>query len=455
MLRRGSLARRLVVVSVAWIAVSVLAGGIALSLAFRGALGAAADARLEAWLHALVASVRTGPSGEVTLARSLGDPRFDQVFSGLYWQIESDGGVVAASRSLWDERLTLPEGPTDAQGHRRGLVIGPRAQALRFASEGLTLPDQPAPLRIVIAADDAETRRAVAHLDALLIGALGLLAAGLAAAVALQVAVGLRPLTRLARALESVRGGERDRLPEDGPEELAPLVASLNALLDEEAERVRRARAQAGNLAHALRTPLSLLALDADAIAGDEGERLRRRVDALRSEIDQRLARAAIAGPGAVRSERTPVAPVARDVAGTLRRLYADRTVEVDVPEGLVFRGDHDDLLEIAGNLAENACKWARRQVEIRASAAPGERLVLVVDDDGPGMDEEDAARATARGVRLDERSPGAGLGLAIVSDIARAHGGSLRLSASALGGLRAEVTLPGAPPGNDSRMAV
>ncbi len=376
------------------------------------------------------------------------------MFSGLYWQIEAGDGVVAASRSLWDERLAVPDGTADAEGHLRGVIAGPRGQPLRFASERVTAAGRPDPLRVTLAADDAETRRAVARLDALLVAALGLLAAGLAATVALQVGVGLRPLSRLARALESVRTGDRDRLPEDGPRELAPLVGSLNALLDDAAERLRRARAQAGNLAHALRTPLSLLALEADAVPGEEGERLRRRVAALRAEIDERLARAAIAGPGAVRGERTLLADVANAVADTLRRLYPDRPIAVEVPERLAFRGDREDLVEIAGNLAENACKWARSEVRIHAEACAGDTLLLRVDDDGPGMDEDAAARAAVRGVRLDERAPGAGLGLSIVSDIASAYGGSLRLSPSPRGGLRAEVTLPAAAPCDDSRMA-
>lgn len=463
MLERGSLARRLVLVSLVWLALTVLAGGVALSLGFRSALGAAEDARLEAWLHALVASVRTGPDGSVSLARGLGDPRFDQVFSGLYWQIEAEGRVVAASRSLWDARLALPDESERARAERsdtggasvlRGWVEGPRHQRLRVVAERIVLPspalpDSGAALRAAIAADGEETRRAIARFDVLLATALGLLAAGLAAAVVVQVRFGLRPLSRLASALDTVRSGEQQRLPDDGPRELAPLVGSLNALLDDESERLRRARAQAGNLAHALRTPLSLLALDADAVPGEAGEALRRRLADVRAEIEQRMARAAIAGPLAVRGARTALAEVAEGIAGTLRRLYPERTIEIEIPEGLAFRGDREDLVEVLGNLLENACKWARQRVRITAEggadAAAADRLLLRVDDDGPGMGVEAAARAAGRGVRLDERAPGAGLGLSIVSDIAAAHGGSLRLATSPLGGLRAEVVLPAA----------
>lgn len=458
MLGRGSLARRLVAASLAWIVLTVLVGGVALSLAFRSALGAADDARLEAWLRALVASIRVEPGGGIGLARSLGDPRFEQVFSGLYWQIEEGGRVVAASRSLWDARLSLPEestpnsvGPVSG-GTLRASVEGPRRQRLRVVTELVTLPDRELPLRVAIAADDEEGRRAVARLDALLATSLGLLAAGLGAALVAQVRFGLRPLSRLARALEAVRSGERERLPEDGPHELAPLVGSLNALLDDESERLRRARAQAGNLAHALRTPLSLLALEADAIPGEAGDALRRRLSVVRAEIEQRMARAAIAGPLAVRGARTQLAEAAGAIADTLRRLFPERTIEVEIPEGLAFRGDREDLIEIVGNLAENACKWARRCVRITAEEAEEGSLVLRVDDDGPGLGAEATTRAVERGVRLDERTPGAGLGLSIVSEIATAHGGSMRLAASPLGGLRAEVLLPAVPASTAAR---
>ena len=491
MLECGSLARRLVLVSLAWIALAVAGGGLALALAFRSALGAAEDARLEAWLHALVASVRAEPGGGVALARGLGDPRFDQIFSGLYWQIESADRVVAASRSLWDARLALPAeaersvadrarsddasaanrgasdtAPGDGAGESRGWIEGPRRQRLRFVAERVVL-QEPAPsggeisIRVAIAADDEETRRAIARLDGLLALSLGALAAGLVAAVVLQVRFGLAPVSRLARALDAVRAGDRERLPETGPRELAPLVTSMNALLDDESERLRRARAQAGNLAHALRTPLSLLALDAEAVPGEPGEALRRRLTDVRAEIEQRMARAAIAGPLAVRGARTPVAEVANAVAGTLRRLFPERTIEVDVGAGLAFRGDREDLVEMLGNLGENACKWARNRVRISAESAASQaedraretRLVLRVDDDGPGMADADAARAGERGVRLDERTPGAGLGLSIVTDIAAAHGGSLRLARSPLGGLRADLTLPAAGAGRESHI--
>lgn len=472
MLERGTLARRLVLVSLAWIAIAIAAGAVALSLSFRSALGAAEDARLEAWLHALVAALRIAPGGDVGLARGLGDPRFDQVFSGVYWQIESEDRIVAASRSLWDERLDLPIDPGSgtpahatetATATIHGSVEGPRRQRLRFVAERIVLQNLPpgsgdTALRVAVAADDDETRSAIARLDALLAVALGALAAGLAAAVVLQVRFGLAPLARLSRALDAVRAGERERLPEAGPRELAPLVASLNALLDDESERLRRARTQAGNLAHALRTPLALLALDAETVPGEPGEAIRRRLADVRTEIEQRMARAAIAGPLVVRGARTPLAEAASAVAVTLRRLFPDRTIDVDVPAHLAFRGDRDDLVEMLGNLGENACKWARARVRISAEPFADEpergarddaRLVLRVDDDGPGMDDSAASHAAERGVRLDERAPGAGLGLSIVSDIASAHGGRLHLARSPLGGLRAEVSLPaaGSPP--------
>jgi signal transduction histidine kinase len=257
--------------------------------------------------------------------------------------------------------------------------------------------------------------------------------------------VALRPLRRLAGEIAALREGERARVGDDAPRELEPLVDSLNVLLAHDAELVQRARTQAADLAHALKTPLSLVLAEAGELADERGRRIARHADTMRRHIEFRLS-TAVARP-AVARERTAFRPVVDAIAETLRRLHPHVAIERDVPAGATFSGAREDLEEIVGNLLENACKWARTRARVGLRATAERRVGLVIEDDGPGLDESARSSVLARGVRLDESAPGAGLGLAIVADVVAAYGGSLRLDASALGGLRAEVELPGATP--------
>jgi len=436
---RGSLARRLVLLSCVWIGLGLVASGIALSLAFRRSVEASFDVRLEALHHALVATLETDAEGALRVGRVLPEPRFAKVFSGWYWQVtDADGTILAASRSLFD--TTLPSTKT-AGGARWS--EGPRGMRLRLVSRRVTLPRRPAPVVVSLAADDAEARAEVAHFERWLVGCLGVLAAGLVALVALQVRLGLRPLRELDRSLARVRSGEASRLSDAEVSEVAPLVDSWNALLARDAETVRRARTHVGNLAHALKTPLSLLRAEASAIPGESGDAIRRHLASMEQRIEHQLARAAAAGPGAVPGRGTPVADCLASLARMFERLHPEKRITLDAASGLVFPGEREDLEEIAGNLFENACKWATR--EIRASAGRGAdaALEIAVEDDGPGRSDDELAAARVRGTRLDERVPGSGLGLAIVEDVAGLYGGTLELGSGTLGGLRAVVRIP------------
>lgn len=439
-MKRGSLARRLVLLSLVWIGCGLAAAGIALSLAFRRSVEASFDVRLEAMQHALVASLETDADGNVTIARPLPDPRFGRTFSGWYWQVSEPGGApLAASRSLFDQ--TLPPGSADVAG--ASWTTGPRGARLRAVSRRVSLPRRDAPVVVTLAADDAEPAAERARFDRWLVACLGALAAGLGVGVALQVRLGLRPLRALDRDLAAVRHGEALRLPDAEVEELAPLVASWNALLARDAEVVRRARTHVGNLAHALKTPLSLLRAEAAGLEGEPVDAIRRHLAELEQRVEHHLARAAAAGPGPRPGHGTPAGDALAALAATLRRLFPERLVTLDVAPGLVFPGEREDFEEIAGNLLENACKWATREVRVGARRGAGGALELVVEDDGPGRSDAELELARARGTRLDERVPGSGLGLAIVEDLVALHGGELTLGRSGLGGLRAMVRLP------------
>jgi len=445
---RPSLARRLLASAVAGLCVLLVAGGGALSWAFRRSTEAAFDDRLIALHAALVASLHVEETGRLVAESDLGDPRFERAFSGWYWQVlDERGALLAASRSLWDESLALPETALAAAadpGTPAFAAAGPRGGALRVIVRTLTLPRAESPLRVVLAGDAAELRREIARFDALLLIALGALGAGILVLVGLQMRLALRPLRRFTDELARVRAGELDRVGPGAPRELAPLVDSVNELLAHDAALVARARAQAADLAHALKTPLSLVRAEAEEQGGERGERIARHAETMRRHVELRLA--AAVPRSALTRERTPVAAVLTAIRETLARLHPRLAIECRADPGLVFGGAREDLEEIVGNLLENGCMWARSGV--RATAAiEADRLVLVFEDDGPGLDPEARRAVLDRGVRLDETAPGSGLGLAIVRDRVELYDGELALDRGGLGGLRVTVRLPATAP--------
>jgi signal transduction histidine kinase len=453
--RAGSIALRLAAAALVSTLIAVTAGGFALSHAFHRSVEAAFDQRLEALHRALVAALRVGRDGSIGLDRGLGDPRFDQIFSGWYWQVEDVGQegmtdeVVLASRSLWDQTLDVAGTPGSGPVAVRQIVDGPtEGVPLRLVARTITLPDHNGPLVVAVAADAAEIGLETRRFDRLLILMLGGLVLVATLLTLVQLRWGLAPLRRLSGDLDAIRAGRAARLDEQRPREVLPLVRAMNGVLDHDAEVVRRARAQAGNLAHGLKTPLTLLSADIADLPEERRAAARRQIDAMRLIVERHLTRASAAANAAVIGARTPIAPVAADIARSLERMFARRapsvTIAVDLAPDLDFRGERQDLEEILGNLMENACKWAAGRVRV-SGAAIGDGMVLVaVEDDGPGLTPDQATAALQRGRRLDERVPGSGLGLSIVSDVVEIYGGTLALTASEeLGGLAARVTLP------------
>lgn len=434
---RRSLSGRLIVFTLLWLLAALGAGGLALSFAFRESAEANLDRRLDSLAIALLAALHVD-GGKVALARPIAEPRFDQVYSGWYWQIDDGDAAPLRSRSLWDEALSAPP---DASARE---LPGPRGQELRALSREVTLPGLEQPVTIHVAIDSAELDVETARFNQLLLISLGLLGAGLIAAVLVQVGVGLRPLRRVAGDLAHVRDGSLSRLPvEHYPTELAPLAATMNDVLAHDEALIDRARAHVGNLAHALKTPLAVLQAETER-EGAEPAVVREQLATMTRLTQHHLARAAAAGPGAARPARTPLAPVARAIAASLDRIHGDRQLAIDVElaDDLAVRSERQDLEEMLGTLADNACKWARRRVRVSAAAA-ADHVDVLVDDDGPGIEDERAGDAMVRGVRLDPATPGSGLGLAIAADLASLYGGALRLEQSPLGGLRAALQLP------------
>ena len=272
-----------------------------------------------------------------------------------------------------------------------------------------------------------------------------LLGAGLIAAVVVQVRVGLSPLFALRREVADLRTGKADRVVGSYPAELAPLAGELNALMAHNQEVLERQRTHVGNLAHALKTPLSVLLAEAGQRVDPLADVVRRQATAMERNVGHHLRRARAAARAQAQGERTPVAPVLNDLTRTLAKIFQDRAVDISyfAEDDIAFRGERQDLLEIAGNVMENACQWCARRVRARANTAGPRQWRLTIEDDGPGIAVERRHEMLRRGARLDENAPGSGLGLAIVDDLARAYGGSVELGDLDLGGLRVQILLP------------
>ena len=446
-----SLRLRLLAGSLVWIVAAVAITGFLLADLFGQHVRERIDAELHGHLDQLTAVLEVAADGSATLRLPLSDPRLSRPYAGLYWQV--DGGpagttALLRSRSLWDTALAVPaDALADGEVHVHD-VAGPDASRLRMMERLIRPAEHPdTAYRLIVALDTRQIDEPVEEFSTLLSIALGVLALGLIAAAVVQVGVGLAPLKRMHAALSAVRDGHTRRLEGDYPQEVQPLVDELNTLLAHDEAMVERARTQAGNLAHAVKTPLTILA----NAARNEPSALARLVDEqvgdARRQVDYHLARARAAAAVQQPGLKTALRPVLDGLVRVMSRLHADRDLHIaqaDMDETLSCRGDAQDLQEMLGNLLDNACKWARRQVNITATVNDG-LITVHIDDDGPGLSEAQRSTVLARGVRADEHTPGTGLGLAIAHDLARAYGGDLRLDAAPLGGLRATLQLPAA----------
>ncbi|WP_174301627.1 sensor histidine kinase [Caulobacter sp. S45] len=454
---RRSLVGRLVALAAVWSILLLVGMGVALTLLFDHAALSRFDTDLADLANGLYAGAGVEADGAVT-APSLTDERATRAYSGKYWQIAdypADGRLhaLARSRSLWDQVLNAPHKVMVQLQAAPGTTayyntVGPAQdghEPLRAAALLAFLPGHAAPVVFMAAENRAPLNRDVRRFAWTTAAALVLLGVGLVGAVVVQVVVGLTPLFAMRREVAGVRQGKAQRLAGAYPRELAPLASELNALLDHNQEVVERQRTHVGNLAHALKTPISVMLAEADRDPSPLAAVVDRQAETMRRQVEHHLRRARAAARSQGSGERTPVAEVLDELARTLQRIFQARGVDVDweAEEGLAFLGERQDLQEIAGNLLENACRFCRGRVRVNAEpAAPG-RLQLTVEDDGPGLDEAQSAEVLKRGARLDESAPGSGLGLSIVDELARAYGGSLTLSRSSLGGLRVDLDLP------------
>ena len=454
-MRLNSLAFRLFVAAAAWSLIVLPATAILLVSLYRQAVERGFDARLNVYLTSLVASTTQGGQVEPKESTNLGEPVFGIPFSGWYWQIKRLNGAVRpdfVSDSLLDQQLKLPSQsgvPPDTSLTRRAYAAGPEQQRLRIVEREIRPagPQSP-PYSYAVAGDATEIDRDLAEFTTMLIAALGVLGLGLVAATYFQVRFGLSPLRAIRQGLAAIRSGEAEQLEGELPYEIRPLQQELNALIQSNREIVDRARTHVGNLAHALKTPLSVISNEARTQKGPLAAKVIEQAGIMRTQITHHLDRARVAARSSVIGDATEVDAVLRALKRTVDRIYEERGLDVEVTcdKDLKFQGEKQDFEEMVGNLLDNACKWARSQVSVEAHQKEGAaRFIVIVDDDGPGLTEEQRARVVKRGQRLDETKPGSGLGLSIVADLAHLYKGRFELEPSPEGGLRARLELPGA----------
>lgn len=443
---RKSLTFRLVVGASLLCGATLLAAYVLLTTLFDLHLRRGVDADIVDRLDDLAAGLETTADGGFVMARAPDLPKYERQLSGQYWQVEVEGQPPIRSRSLWDARL--PEGAASADLGQISLreIKGPRSERLRLAQRTLQFPEPAARVTFSVAADLAPALEAARQFSRILGVSLAVLGIGLVSALVLQVRVGLRPLGEIKSALAAIRAGTVRRLSDDAPTEIAPLAQELNALLDHHGSLIDRARGQAGDLAHALKTPLAVLRNEMENEATPDRKLALEQIDVMTDAVQHHLARAQAVGGARLLGVRADAAHAIEALARTLPRM-SDRDLEVEVAlaqKPLWFAGEGQDLSELLGNLLDNACKWAAGKVRIAAARA-NDRLKVEIGDDGPGIAADQRAKALQRGGRLDERTPGSGLGLTIALDLATLYGGSLTLGQSPLGGLKVELDLPAA----------
>lgn len=430
-----SLRLRLLLAGTISTAVALALAGYGLAVLFERHVERRIDAELIVHLNQLTAHLEPAGEGRLKLSTPPADPRFEVPLSGLYWQIVAEqNGSVLHSRSLWDSELALPAETQVDDEVRHHRITGPDNKELYLLQRRVALPPRMGggTARIAIAWESAEIATAVRQFTADLTPLLTILGALLLAAAWAQVTIGLRPLNAVRTRLAAIRSGKSKRLGSEFPDEVRPLAQEIDALIDARDAELARAKARAGDLAHGLRTPLQVLQTEIERLARDGHEtaalHLATVTRTMQRTIERELTRARLAAPH--RNAEADIATAVTQVLRVVERMPGAERLDwiVDIPAGLSAPIDRDDLAEALGNLIENAARHARHMVTVTGERS-GAAVSLSVADDGPGIPAEQLQEVLRRGGRLDERGSGAGLGLAIVTDIVESWGGALTLT--------------------------
>ncbi|KQR88038.1 sensor histidine kinase [Sphingomonas sp. Leaf343] len=440
----GSLSRRMILIAAVWITLLLAGGGFALDRVLKSAVTRNFDDQLEYVLTALIVSATIDSQGDVWFTREAADQRFVEPGSGLYWQVSAPGRDGFWSRSLWDRRLAYGSPHAARTVHSYdSRQFG--AERLRVVERDVKLPGSPVRWRFQVAQARDGLDAQITTLRRTLVRSFALLGLGLIVLAALQTFYGLLPLRRVRLEIARMRGGHANRVEGDMPIEVAPLVEELNALVAHNEKQAEEARRHAGNLAHALKTPLTVIMNAATADADDLAETVVREARTMRRQVDHHLARARAVGRRGSAHSRADVWPSLESVERAVARLYRHVRIDVTGPRDLAVHVERQDLDEMLGNLIENAAKYGGGSVFVTVGAQAG-FVEFLIEDDGAGIPEEERVRIFDRGVRLDTGKPGTGLGMAIVRDVAEIYEGTVSLEESEdLGGLMVRLRLPAA----------
>ncbi len=445
----NSLTLRAIFFSTLWAAISLVAIGSVITALYRGAAEKSYANILSAQLFNLIAAAGIDETGKLTGAPDLGDIRYQQPKSGWYWSVEPVTSKVSGpikSMSLVGGEVAAPDTkvvPFTSDFRRNYLADGLDGETVDVFETEVSLGTEDQVARFRVMGNHNEFEAEIAEFSRSLYLYLGLFGLGSIAVNAMAILAGLRPLKRAREALAEVREGKAHRLDGTFPQEIEPLANEMNALIDNNRRIVERSRTQVGNLAHSLKTPLSVIINEGRELGGKHGKLVGEQAQAMQTQIQHYLQRARVAAQRDSVVFRAPVLPVVERMLRVMRKLNPEKQFTFDgAAKGLIFAGEAEDFEEILGNLLENAAKWGRKQVVVKVLPSTSSFTVSIADD-GPGLDEEQMAEALKRGRRLDETKPGTGLGLSIVSDTVREYGGQLKLSRSPSGGLDVTMELP------------
>ena len=444
----NSLALRLFLSASVWILLTLISGGLLLSDIFRESTEKAFDDKLNLFMETLIGSSKIDSTESITVVNPLGDPRFFQPYSGWYWQINKGSQTLVRSRSMWDQVLTLDKRliggraqfiNSNLQEKKNKKIV--TSQKLNIVQREISFPGFDDPLTFMISGDTEEFEKNIMQFNNILVSSLAILGFGLLLSVYLQVKYGLLPLKKIKNSLFKIRNGYAKKLEDNYPTEVSPLASEINILLEHNEKIVQRAKTHVGNLAHALKTPLTIIS---NHINATNDQSLKPQVELINKNIDRYLNKARSSATGNIVKSKIEVDIVTKKIIKIFRKIYPNLQINlISIDKNLLIPGNSDDLDEILGNLLENACKWTNEVVELKVLKFSDRSIKFTISDDGPGLPKHRRAEVFARGFRLDEQTPGTGLGLNIVKDTVEQYSGKVWLSESIFNGLEVNVILP------------
>ena len=435
-IKRLSLKSRLVLAAVVWLTAMIIAAGVMMPSQVYLYMQEDTKQQLSIYMDEIAAALEADEKGNLKLTSPLSDPRFTRPYSGFYWSAKTDKALLR-SRSLWDKNLTTKDEHD---------LLGARDEKLIYIQSTLYYPDYSGPIEVTIGTDQQPITDTVRNLMSQLWFILALLYIGILALIIIQVQWSLSPLNKMHKELSQLRMGKKTQLDQEYPKEVAPVVSDLNALVFHYQELLERARHHAGNLSHALKTPLSVLKNEISTKDSATQEQLRPPIDQIQNQIDYHLGRARMAGAKNILSVSANPSERVDAISMAFDKVYAERGISLinELDSSIKVAVEKTDLDEMLGNLIENAYKWSSSIIRVHSLLQKDspETIDIMIEDDGIGIPEQKLATVIKRGVRLDETMPGTGLGLNIVCEMAHSYRGKLTLSRSALGGLKVILSM-------------